>query len=166
MDAPPNKNIYVSLDGTDFPIEEPMPLNRKWFSHKFRGAGIRYEIGLNIYNGDIVHAYGGVPCGRYPDLVLARRLYVNLVEDDELTFADKGYNDDHFMSPKRYPQNSRQIKNVMVRHETVNHRIRQFGVLSHRFRHAPYLHPRCFHACVNMTQLLIDNGEKLYQIEM
>jgi len=53
----------VSLDGTDFPIQEPTLFDRKWFSHKFKGSGLLYEIGLSIANGDIAWAYGGLPCG-------------------------------------------------------------------------------------------------------
>ena len=30
---------FISLDGTDFNIQEPSPFDPKWFSHKFEGPG-------------------------------------------------------------------------------------------------------------------------------
>jgi hypothetical protein len=44
--------------GTDFRILEPTEFDQKWFSHKFRGSGVRYEIGLCIATGNIVWAHG------------------------------------------------------------------------------------------------------------
>jgi hypothetical protein len=40
-----------SIDGTDCPIEEPQPFNQKYFSHKFHGAELKYEIGIYIQTG-------------------------------------------------------------------------------------------------------------------
>jgi hypothetical protein len=44
----------VSVDGTDFQINEPTPFSKGYYSHKFNGPGLRYEIALNIMTGDIV----------------------------------------------------------------------------------------------------------------
>ena len=38
----------ISIDGTDCQIQEPTPFSPKWFSHKFNGPGIRYEVGILI----------------------------------------------------------------------------------------------------------------------
>lgn len=49
--------MYVSLDGTDFRIQEPYHpdgIDPSYYSHKFKAAGLRYEVGLNIRTGDIV----------------------------------------------------------------------------------------------------------------
>lgn len=48
------QTAFVSLDGADFKIEEPTPFSPKWFSHKFKGPGLRYEVGLCIRTGYIV----------------------------------------------------------------------------------------------------------------
>ncbi len=57
----PGQYIFNSLDGTDFKCteKEDFPENRRWYSHKFNGPGLRYEIALSIKTGDIVWAYGG-----------------------------------------------------------------------------------------------------------
>ena len=33
-------DALVSIDGTDFRIQEPKPFSSKWFSKKFKGPGI------------------------------------------------------------------------------------------------------------------------------
>ena len=42
------------MDGNDFFIQEPTTFSKSWYSHKFRGAGLRYEVGIAIQTGDIV----------------------------------------------------------------------------------------------------------------
>lgn len=151
------------MDGVDFKIVEPKPFNRRWYSHKFRGPGLRYEIGLCVRTGKIVWKHGGYPCGEYPDLKLAREAYVLSTQPLELTLADKGYNDkNHFLLPTA--QNSASHKRIMARHETVNKRIKQFRVLKDTFRNSLEKHPMVFHAVVNLTELMIENGEPLFSV--
>lgn len=108
-------------------------------------------------------AFGGFPCGATPDLTLARQSFVLHLEDREKALGDKGYNDPSvFILPNE--TNAVEHKTIMARHETVNKRIRQFKVLSDRFRHKLTFHRRCFHAVVNITQLNINNGEPLFSV--
>jgi hypothetical protein len=67
------------LETTDCPINKPTEFNPIWYSHKLNGAGLRYEVGLNIRTGDIVWVGGGVPCGEFNDLSLAQQRYCNSV---------------------------------------------------------------------------------------
>jgi len=60
----------VSVDGTDFRIFNWKPFWSGWFSHKFKGPGVRYEVGLCIRTGDIVWINGPFPCGQYPDITI------------------------------------------------------------------------------------------------
>lgn len=157
------QKCFCSIDGVDFKIFEPTPFNRRWYSHKFRGPGLRYEIALNIRTGNIVWKHGGYPCGDFPDLKLAREAYVHSVDSGEITLADKGYKDKHFFLLPNV-QNSGIHKLIMSRHETVNKRIKQFGILRETFRHSLDKHPIVFHACTNLTQLMIENGEPLFSV--
>ena len=50
----------ISVDGTDERICEPTPFGPKWYSHKFHGPGLRYEIGIGIETGYIVWAHMGL----------------------------------------------------------------------------------------------------------
>lgn len=157
----PGQTAFVSLDGVDFKIDEPKPFNPLWCSHKFRGPGLRYEIGLNIRTGYIVWAYGGYPCGEFNDLKLARELYMPSVNKGEKTLADKVYKDkDFFILPNAV--NRVTHNRIMARHETVNKRIRHFKILKKTFRHELTKHPMVFHAVVNITQIIFENGEPLF----
>ena len=157
--------MFVSLDGTDFRINEPSQFDPAWYSHKFHGPGVRYEIGLCIQTGRIVWAHGGVPCGSWPDLSLARSAYTKAVAPNELTLADRGYSDTrYFYTPAHYPKTASQQKQIMARHETVNARLKQFGVLKQVFRHSVDKHSECFFAVVNIVELVIENNSPLFEI--
>lgn len=157
------QTCFCSLDGVDFRIKEPKPFNRLWYSHKFKGPGLMYEIGLNIRTGNIVWANGGYPCGKYPDLKLARESYLWSINEGEKTIADKGYNDDKFFILPNETNNSFH-KLIMSRHETVNKRMRQFQILKKEFRNNRRKHPMVFHAVANITQLVLENGEPLFSV--
>lgn len=153
-------NMHVSLDGTDFKIYEPSPFNTKWFSHKFKGPGIRYEIGVSIGGGDIVWASGGLPCGEWPDLKIAKDHYIHYVASNEMTLADKGYRCHQYF---KQPATSSK-KRILARHETLNGRLKQFKALGGRYRHKLRKHPKIFHAIINIVQISIENGEKLFDL--
>ncbi len=156
------QSCFCSLDGLDLPILEPTPFSPKWFSHKFRGAGVRYEIALNIRTEDIVWTNGGYPCGEFPDLKVAREAYVLSVNPGELTVADRGYNDALFFIQKT-ARNYEDHGIIMARHETVNKRVKQFKILKYTYRHSLEKHPLVFSAVVNVTQLMLKNGFPLFK---
>lgn len=118
-----------------------------------------------IRTGDIVWAHGGVPCGEWPDLRLARDAYTGFVKLGEKTLADKGYKDgDYFIFPTADDPYALRKKQIMARHETLNRRLKKFSVLGIRFRHSLELHPKCFHAVVNLTQVEFNCGYGLYSV--
>lgn len=157
--------MFVSLDGTDCPINEPTPFSTKWWSHKINGPGLRYEVGLCISTGHIVWTNGPYPCGAFPDLKIARDCYIDQVEQGEMTLADKGYRDaTYFLTPWTHPESSGHQKRIMARHETVNGRLKFFAVLRRSFRHELHLHTQCFHAVANIVQLELKNGSPLFHV--
>ena len=86
----------VSVDGTDFEIYEPKPFSLGWFSHKFKGPGVRYEVALAISTGDIVHINGPFPCGNFPDLKIFRAKLKGMLEDGEMVEANRGYRREYY----------------------------------------------------------------------
>jgi len=117
---------------------------------------------LNIRTGHIVWANGGYPCGEYSDLSIARQSYIFLVDDGELTMADKGYRDSkYFILPNA--NNAAVHKRIMSRHETVNKRLKTFQILKHTFRHHMKHNTTMFRAVANLVQLMIENGEPLFR---
>ena len=55
------KDIFISVDDTACRIMEPAPFSPAWFSHKFHGPGLRYEVGISISSGYIVWINGPFP---------------------------------------------------------------------------------------------------------
>lgn len=54
---------------------------------------------------------------------------------------------------------------VRNRHETVNRRFKQFRILKEVFRHDPRLHWCVFTAIAVLTQISIENGDELFDID-
>ena len=46
----------VTLDGTDMPVE--MKFSEKFMSHKFKGNGLKYKVGVCIATGLVVWVHG------------------------------------------------------------------------------------------------------------
>ena len=116
-------------------------------------------------SGHIVWAYGGFPCGRYPDLKLARERFAKLLRPKDRAIADKGYRfDSRFICAKNGQSTNKRIKKILARHENVNRRIKSFDCLSGTFRHELCLHHVFFNAVVNIAQIGIENGEVLPEV--
>jgi hypothetical protein len=116
----------ISLDGSDFSIFGQYPFSGSWFSHKLKGPGLRYEIGLCIQTGWIVWAAGPYPCGLWPDLRIARNQLVHELDYGEMYLADGGYSDGHIFAdtPNGLNDWDQRMKSVCrARHETVNSRM-------------------------------------------
>ena len=90
--VPDNKHhkAKISIDGTDCRIQEQSPFDGKWYSHKFKGPALRYEIGVCMVTGLVVWVMGGFPAGEYPDLKIYRMGPKYILEDGEKVIADGG----------------------------------------------------------------------------
>ena len=58
MMTDPGQRCKITVDGTDFHIQEPAQFDPKWYSHKFKGPGLCYEIGVCIKTRWIVWVNG------------------------------------------------------------------------------------------------------------
>jgi hypothetical protein len=158
----------LTIDGTDFRIPEPSSFWSGWFSHKFKGPGLRYEVGINIQNGWICWIKGPFAPGPWPDIKIFRGWLKQKLQKGEMVEADAGYRggDIRVSCPSdwRTPKECAMKKAARARHETVNCRFKQFHCLKN-FRHNKELHVHCFNSIAVITQLAIENGEPLYNIE-
>ena len=158
----PGQNVFVTLDGTDFPVNEAYPFDKSLFSHKLNAAGIRYDIALNIVTGDIVYWSGGEKAGEFPDIVIARNGILHLIDEGEMILADKGYNDkQYFIFPSDLRGDNTVIKKITGRHENINARLKVWGFLRNRFRHDFPTHYRMFSAIIEIEQFKLKNGNVL-----
>lgn len=158
----------VSVDGTDFEIQEPSRFSAKWFSHKFKGPGVRYEVAICIQTGEPVWINGPFPCGTWCDLRIARSALVDALDPGEYYLADGGYRDGNQWSvtPSGHHRfDDRQKSAVRARHETYNKRLKDWGALREVYRHKLELHSQVFRAIANIIQIAIASGETLFQVE-
>lgn len=153
----------VTIDGTDFKINEPTPFSTMWFSHKINHAGLRYEIGICIQTGWIVWVNGPYPPGHWPDLAIARDGINEALGPGELYLADGTYRDGNGFAetPNGLNNADQRMKSIArARHERVNGMLKNFGCLSRCFRHHRTLHGRLVEAVANVVQaaLMLEGG--------
>jgi hypothetical protein len=128
-----NSTCLISIDGTDCPIQEPLPFSGRWYSHKYKGPGLQYKIAVCIQTGWVVWKNGPYPCAAYPDLSIAHEKLVPAPNIGEKYVADRGYRDgrEYADTPTGFSNLSQQMKSsVRERHETYNSRVNNFRVLS------------------------------------
>ena len=165
----------ISVDCTDCMIAEPYPYEREWskqwYSSKFKGPGLRYEVGISILHGDIIWINGPFACGQWPDIKIFLKggLKDNLAEGERVE-ADDGYisADPQYIKSRSgifHPELGQNTRNTLrARQETVNKRMKQFGALSGIFRHTIDKHGDVFDAVALVTQVAIENGEPLFEV--
>ena len=135
-------------------IGEPTPYAKKaskvWYSYKFKGAGLRYEVGINIITGEIVWISGPFLPGIWNDSKIFGNGMLKQLDKFERVEADAGYKT-HDPQYARTPNSvwnrnkKKELRNrVRGRHETVNRRFKQFGALHHKFHHDWTLHSSVF----------------------
>jgi DDE superfamily endonuclease len=150
----------ITVDGTDCPIQEPTEFSRRWFSHKFKGPGLRYEIGICIQTGWVVWQNGPYPCGSWNDLRVARDSLYQFLLPGEKYIADAGYKDggQFSITPSGLRNRFERMADVArARHENFNARIKAFKVFSSTFRNTREKHTR---TTVNMLQLETKKGDR------
>jgi hypothetical protein len=155
-------DCLVSVDGTDCPVPQQRSLAPKpFFSHKFRGHGLRYEITICIIAGDIVSIVGPFPCGNWLDIEIFCYFLKGMLDRFERVEADDGYvgeDPESIKVPGGVVERQLYIRgHVRRRHETVNKRIKQFKCRVTVFRHDLSFHGPCFWACAMLTQLAINH---------
>lgn len=144
---------------------------RAFWSYKFKSDGLRYEVGLSILNGDICWINGPFPPGIWNDGDIFKSLLVHMLDENERVEADDGYRGSapqHVKCPSNLATSNEQrelARRVMSRHETVNRRFKQFQILKQVFRHDIRLHQVVFTAIAVLTQISIENGDELFEID-
>ena len=160
------------VDGTDYLCHElsnlPRKERKKWYSHKFNSAGIKYEVATCIATGDIVH-YNGPFRGAAADLTIFRFHLKRCLLPGERVIADRGYRGDRkVVTPYDYDclskQHYRAMAALRARHEVMNGRLKQFRCLADRWRHALSDHHRVFRACLVLVQLNHRYGTEPFEV--
>lgn len=162
-------SFVVSVDGTDCRIEEPGPFSTKWFSQKFKGPAVKYEVALDVLTGDCVWVNGPFKGGTN-DVTIYRSALKDLIPNGKFAITNKGYRGEPATAscPNHLDDDDvREFKKrVRARHETFNARLKSFAVLSGKFRHKPVMdrHKACFEAVAVIVQYTIELGSPLFYI--
>ena len=162
-------DCMTSADCTDCPYQAT---GKYWFSFKFKDSGLCYLIVISIKHGDIVWIDGPFPCGVYNDIKIFRWAFKEYLDEHEWVEADDGFireAPEHVKCPKSFVRDELKLalqSHVQSRHETVNKCMKQFGCLKHKFRHHDFdKHAACFRAVAVLTQLAIEFGEPLFEVD-
>jgi len=132
------QKCLVTVDGTDFKINEPIPFNPAYFSHKFNHAALRYEVAVCIKTGWIVWVLGPFPAGAWPDLRIAREVLHHELCNGEMYYADGGYTDSfgYSINPDGTQTFTQRVAAICrARQETINGCFKQFRCLKNVWRH-------------------------------
>ena len=93
------------------------------------------------------------------------------LEENERVEADSGYKhmDPEFCKTPHSKSCSKENKKLMsqirARHETANKRFKQFAILSRIYRHNIAHHGAVFRSIAVLTQMALEGGESLFQVE-
>ena len=147
----------MTVDGTDFivPKQRSHRRDKTFFSHKFRHAGFRYEIGVNIQTGDICWTNGPFKCGKWPDVKIFRRDLKHLLAQGEMVETDNGYPDVKCRTADMVlnRDDDRAKSRARFRHESINADLKDFGCLKQVWRHPLEKHVIAFNSCTFLLQL-------------
>ena len=102
-------------------------------------------MAVSLEHPQIVWVNGPWPCGAFSDVRVFRSGLKSTLDVDEFVVADGGYIDERCISPPGSSHaDHKTLAETRARHEIVNKRLKQFNVLTHRFKHTPSLHVHFF----------------------
>ncbi len=118
----------MSIDGTNFHILQKgvMTRSNKFASHKYGGkSALRYKLGLDILEGNLVWIEGPYASRKYPNISIFWNCLENFLDPNKLVVADKGYVGE---APEFECPNSTTLRDdhremiwrVLAKHKTIN----------------------------------------------
>ena len=170
-----NRDVEVfslTVDGTDFKTWEPKhptrPIDTKYASHKFKSAGLRYELGISVKTGRCVWIHGPFPAGTH-DMTIFWKALKYKIGPKEAVIADRGYQtsrkDEKFMStPSKFddPEVDKFKSRARCRHEAYNGRIKHFASMEQTWKHSQEKHMWAFTAVVVTIEYQLEHGSLLF----
>jgi hypothetical protein len=176
LDSNATAIIALSVDGVNYRTwEKKHPTFNKdsgFFDHKHNSCGLKYELGLMIYEPKIAWIRGPIRCGKGDRDVFREDGLKEKLESTpgKMGIADSGYEmgkaeDMGFLCTPN-AMNSRELRRfksrVRCRHETVNGRLNNFKILQDTFRHGIKCHGIAFEAVAVIVQYQMDNGAPIF----
>jgi hypothetical protein len=127
-------------------------------------------LALTFLWANLVWIKGPYTAGKYNDIKIFNSVLCHYLEPGERVEANNRYfgHTDKIKCPDNTcnpEENLAMQACVRSRHETLNGRLKNLGVLAQVHRHNIVAHGTVFHACAVVTQLSIVNGEPLFKVE-
>ena len=177
-------DIWVmTVDGTHLVTLEPgdseVPKDPSYFSFKHHAAGFNYEVGIDLFTSRCIWLSGPHKAGTYNDAKIFKEkgLRNKLRKCGKKAIADEGYRGFPGEISSANSLDSEQVSEFKVRarqrHEIYNGKLKQFEVLSDRFRCKNNPKDKltvaeklqfCFEAVNVLVAHKMEFGEPLYDI--
>ena len=136
-------DCLVSIDDTDFCILQKVARGNKFASCKYGGkSALRYELGLDIFRGNLIWIEGPYTTGKYPDITIFRCPNSTTLRADH-----------HEM-----------IWRVSARHKTINARLKYWGIMAQVYHHDIENHGYVFWVVAVITHLTVENKKPLFEV--
>lgn len=152
------QELFATVDGTHVRIYEPRgEPSSIWYSHKHHGPGLTYEVGLSIAEDKILWINGPHPAG-IPDISVFRLPagVSDRIPPGKRIIADSGYRGEPVKITTPSMNDSAEVKEyknrARARHETLNKRIKDFGMIRLVYRHDHTNHGISFEAVCVLVQ--------------
>ncbi len=131
-------NCTMTIDGTDFWIPQQGAADRgnAFASHKYAGKlALRYELGGDILVGNLAWIQGPYPAGKYNNIKIFNSVLCHYLEPGKHVEADNRYvgHADKIKCPDNTcnpEENLAMQSRVRSRHETLNGRLKNWGILA------------------------------------
>ena len=150
-------SFVMSVDGVHCRFHEKKhrkkSKNPKYYSHKFNGPALGYELALDIFENKLVWLNGPFPAGKGDYAVFKKHLRKKIPAGKKAV-TDHGYRkkgDTKIAPPNSHdPEELRTFKaRCRMRQEHFNSRVKCFDCMKNDFRHSMDRHGDCFVAvCV------------------
>jgi hypothetical protein len=160
--------LIFTVDGTHFKIKEPRDdPSSKWYSHKFNAPGLNYELAVCIRENRICWTSGPYPASMH-DITIYRKHLMGMVPQGRRGLGDSGYAGEPDTLTVIRQSDLAEVKKfkeaARARHENVNGRLKEFGILDKRWAYHRDKHTLVFRALVVMTQYDIETTRPLFDI--
>lgn len=170
--------LIYTVDGKHCRVyEQPHPemtKDRKWYSHKFKGPGVTYEVALHIWKSKIIHISKGIRKASVHD----KTMYTepgglrSKTREGKMGIADGAYKAGEAEEPlpifrpnsHNRPLARKFSARARARQESHYGRIDNFKCMKETWRHGVDLHCVTFEAINVILQYQYDNGHPLFDV--
>ena len=163
------KILVLTVDGVHFRTREiRKEPSSSWYSHKHKGPGVTYELGISIWESKLVWIHGPFKAGKNDvGMFKGDGGLEEKVPASKRVLGDSAYKSSSKASVKD-ALDSRELKSfknrALARHETFNGRIKTFSVLENRWRHCLTKHKSVLEAVCILVQYDMENGFPLFEV--